>query len=406
MKKRNVPKYMPKHNFISLPKSLIRAKLCHHQFDVSKRWFIDIVILDSITQQPVRKRISKQINRFTTAVERQIYAEDFIRRLVSLVASGATFTAKTKFDQLEIESGQTDYSKISLQEAFEVFIQHKADISYKETNRYKATLRYLAEFEQKHKPIQLSKVTHHQIKAFLTHLLHERKLEAKTYNHYRSVYFAVFNHFFKLGVISSNPVAMVPSLRVQKGKRHKPLTIAQVAAMRDLAVQKGDYQFVLFISMGFYALIRPGRELRLMRVRDIGPEFIFVTSENAKSFESRRVEMVTPLKKLINASKIQDYPGDYFLFSRDGNPGSEPVGGGYFYKKQKRYLKELGLHDQGHDLYCYKHSGAIQMIKDGYTAMDIQLMAGHKSPTQTMDYLYNIGAISRLGEKVNWMTEF
>lgn len=397
---------MPKHDFISLPKSLLRAKLCHHQFDVSKRWFIDIIILDSITQQPVRKRISKRINTFKTALERQMYADDFIRRLVNLVANGSTFTAKTKFDQLEIETGQTDYSRITLQRAFQIFIDHKSAVSQKETNRYKATLRYLTEFERKHKPILLSKVTHHHIKAFLSHLAEERKLEPKTYNHYRSVYFAVFNHFLKLGVLPSNPVGMVPSLRVQKGKRHKPLTIAQVAAIRDLAVQKGDHQFVLFLSMGFYALIRPGRELRLMRVRDIGQEFIFVTSENAKSFESRRIEMVAPLRKLIMLSNLHQYPGHYYLFSQSGSPGPEPVGGGYFYKKQKRYLKELGLHDQGHDLYCYKHSGAIQMIKDGYSAMDIQLMAGHKSPTQTMDYLYNIGAISRLGEKVNWMTEF
>lgn len=143
-----------------------------------------------------------------------------------------------------------------------------------------------------------------------------------------------------------------------------------------------------------------------MRVSDIGTTHIWVTAENAKTDEGRRIEMVTALRKIVELHNLQQYRPTDYLFTQLGHPGPDPVGPGYFYKKQKRFLKAVGLSDKGHDLYCYKHSGAIQMIKSGFTAFEVKEMAGHKSVQQTMDYLYNIGAISRLGDKVNNMPDF
>jgi integrase len=142
-----------------------------------------------------------------------------------------------------------------------------------------------------------------------------------------------------------------------------------------------------------------------MRVRDIDTHSIWVNAENAKTDESRRVEMVLPLKKLIQTQNLHQYNPNHYLFTQAGHPGEIPVGPGYFYKKQKRFLKAVGLDNRGHDLYCYKHSGAIQMIKAGLTAFDVMKMAGHKDVQITMDYLYNIGAISRLDGKGDNMPE-
>jgi len=396
---------VPKLPTLSKPQNLISAALVDFKGDLSKRWYINIHLRDSITGEAVRFRISKAINKYPYASQRQEYARKYIDQLSQMLASGYHFTSKTKFDTLQTEVPKTDLSQISLQEAIQKFIEYKTNTGKKTVNRFKATLTYLQDYERKHRPIQLAKVETTHIDSILKHFQSSRNLSPKTFNHYRSVFFSVFKFFIDLGVLTRNPVALIHQQRVQKGKMHFPLTLEEVSTIKAYALSKGDHQFILFMSLCFYALIRPGKELRLMRVRDIDANSIWVNAENAKTDESRRVEMVLPLKKLIQAQNLHQYNPNHYLFTQAGHPGEVPVGPGYFYKKQKRFLKAVGLANRGHDLYCYKHSGAIQMIKAGLTAFDVMKMAGHKDVQITMDYLYNIGAITRLDGKGDNMPE-
>lgn len=394
-----LPKQLPN------PKSKTHSiRLVDYHGDPAKKWYLDVTLIDAVTKKPVRKRIFSLFLPSQTPHEWRAQAEVYIQHFHQLLAEGYQFTAKSRFDEL-LTQHQEDYQRITLQHALEIFIASKTDRGKATLNRYRFILTLLKKFETGHKPILLSETKTHHMQAFLDYIDEKRQVEAKTWNHYRSGLYALFRYFIQRDAITKNPISLITTRRVQKGQRHLPLTLEEVSAIRARAEAKGDSQFVLFMSLCFYALIRPGRELRFMRVGDIQDGVIFIQKENAKSGKARRIEMVKALRKIVEAYNLAQYPADYYLFSALGRPGPEPVGHKYFYKRQIAHLKALGLHNRGHDLYCFKHSGAIQMIKSGFTAMEVQLMAGHENVQMTMDYLYNIGAISNLGSKADLMPE-
>jgi integrase len=55
--------------------------------------------------------------------------------------------------------------------------------------------------------------------------------------------------------------------KVGKGEKHTPYSQAQLTAILDVA--RADPQFYLFLHFLYYTFARPGKEVRLLRVRDL-----------------------------------------------------------------------------------------------------------------------------------------
>jgi integrase len=398
---KKVPKKVPNFNLI-LPKSLHSIHLVDYNGDLSKKWYLDVHLIEASTGQIWRKKYSKNINKFNSVAERTHYANDVIQVLIKQLHAGHIFAPKTKFESVE---PQQEYTPITFQRAFQIFIDSRPNLAYKTIRRYKATLAYLIQYEKTHKPILLKDVKTHHIQQILDFIQSTRAIQPKTYNHYRNTFAAVCNHFVKSDHLTKSPVLAIPIKKVQLGKIHYPLSLQEISQIKELALKEGDNQFVLFISFIFYTLARPGRELRFLKVKHILEDSFWISAENSKPGENRRIELLPPLRKIIAEQKILSYPKEDFVFSRFGCPGKEHVGIHYFYKRQVKYLAELNLSGKNHDLYCYKHSGAIQMIKAGFTPFEVMKIAGHKDVKQTQEYLYNIGAISMLNGKGDNMPE-
>jgi len=394
-KKIKLPKILPKLN-IKLPPGLHAIHLVDYDLDINKKWYIDIHFIEPISKIITRKKYSKNINKYSTVVERKFHAEQIIKKIIDMLGNGYIFTPKTKFESL-FQNESDD--NISLQEAFRKFIGTKNNHAYQTIRRYKATLEYLADYEKGHKPILLKNVKPSDINQILESIQSVRKIEPKTFNHYRNSFAAVFNYWVRQGIINRSPVAAIPTKKVQIGRVHYPLTLEQIKDIKELAIKEGDNQFVLLISFMFYALVRPGRELRFLKVKHILEDSFWISAENSKPGQSRRIEMLKPLKNLIYSQQIRNYDPEFFVFTLDGKPGKINVGTRFFYRRQVKYLEQLNLLGKNHDLYCYKHSGAIQMIKAGFTPFEVMKIAGHKDVKQTQEYLYNIGAISMLNGK-------
>ncbi|RIV19837.1 hypothetical protein DYU11_23205 [Fibrisoma montanum] len=68
-----------------------------------------------------------------------------------------------------------------------------------------------------------------------------------------------------------------------------------------------------------------------------------------------------PLEQLIQQQGVRNYPGHYYVFSAGGTPGPTMVGNKYFYRRHVKVMEKLNLVGPGHDIYSWKHTGAVAL---------------------------------------------
>lgn len=67
-----------------------------------------------------------------------------------------------------------------------------------------------------------------------------------------------------------------------------------------------------------------------------------------------------------------------------------PVAENNMYNRHKRILRALGF-GKGYCLYSWKHTGAIQAVKNGVGVKELQIQLRHHSLDQVNEYLRQMG---------------
>jgi hypothetical protein len=88
--------------------------------------------------------------------------------------------------------------------------------------------------------------------------------------------------------------------------------------------------------------------------------------------------MPDEMLNVFKQRKILNYPGDYYVFSaphknkfvKDGEPGLENFGKGFFSKRFSKIRTKIGL-DRNFTIYGLKHSRIIHLKLDGVADQDI-----------------------------------
>ena len=231
---------------------------------------------------------------------------------------------------------------------------------------------------------------------FLNELILIEGKSNRTRNNIRGAVGTFFNHFIKLdrskklrklGNLFEDPD--INDAQVQN--KHQSYSLPQQAQYRDSCDEPELGYLLTFCRWMYYTLMRPHEELRRLRVRDVRTKLIYVTGESAKTNQGEYVDIPLPLEQLIQAQHIRDYPGHYFVFSAGGQPGPVMVGPKFFYRRHVKVMEKMNLVGSGHDMYSWKHTGAIAL----WTATkDIELVrqqARHKTIKQTIEYLRDLG---------------
>ena len=84
-------------------------------------------------------------------------------------------------------------------------------------------------------------------------------------------------------------------------------------------------------------------------------------------------------------------PGDYFVFSQSGFPGMQQIPLNTMRTRHQKILKDLKFNTIRHKLYSWKHTGAVQFVKNGGLLKDLQLQLRHHSLDQVDAYLKDLG---------------
>ncbi|MDR1222609.1 MAG: tyrosine-type recombinase/integrase [Tannerella sp.] len=229
-----------------------------------------------------------------------------------------------------------------------------------------------------------------------------RNLAAKglsriTIRKYEELLHNFFEYLKTKKVIQENPVCDIPKLG--KVKDESPAAIPDY--MRRLLrkeIEPNDPQLWMFICFIYYMAIRPGYELRLMKLKQISysSKAIIIHCDNSKNGRTSAIDIPDQLFDMImNKWQLHKYNQELYVFGKLGEPGDVPLGKNNMKNRHTRFRKKLNLPNDV-KLYSWKHSGAQELAIQGASIYEIQRYLRHRDITTTEMYLKK-----RIGQRSN-----
>ena len=378
------------HNdiYIDPNKIMYPYKLCRiRDYDKSleKVWHVEYYIWDLSQEKLIRRRITLSEN---TAKARYARAKELVKEIDALLKKGAVYN-KIKDEDLQIEEvkGRTKI-KIALKSFLEY---HEGFLSPNTLSSYKSHFKRFEKYLDK-KGIDSTLEGWDSLDSirYLDYIIQRLNLSTRTRNNNKDALYTAFQFFVKRKIINTNPWEEISDLPTH-ARKHTAFTKQQRRKVIAEIIAQGEMQLLLFVSFIFYTFLRPRRELRLRRVRDIQNGTIQVSSSTAKGRTTEYVQIPNELARLIEEMKITEYPEHYYIFGQNGKPGPEPIGENTLYYIHYDILKKLKLHKMNLDTYSWKHTGVIELF---LATQDIELIrkhCRHKDIGSTQKYLRDLG---------------
>ena len=382
--------------------------------DLSKKWYVEFWPWSEIEGKKVRVRREWDINQSKTVKAREKAGKEKVDLVNKLLKKGLTIKSDQKADKEKQITSQKSIHRntLTVKLAIERYIKvQTGSLSPNTLSGYTNLANVLIPWlkTKGEENILIINFKGDLVEDFFNYLKLERVVETgppgnkkikvgvsnKTFNNYHTNLNAVLNHFIRTkGIIKKkkNPLKLISKKNAESGK-HIPFLPEQIVKIQEKALEKKDFQFLIYIKFLYYTFGRPGKEVRLLQVKDIREKTIFLPATRTKRGRGRHVSIPPALEEIIKEYKLRDFPRNYFLFSHSGQPGPEPVGKNFFYNKQRAILDELGFTDQEYTLYGYKHTGNINLYLATNDIMAVFEQNGHSSLDQTRNYMRDLGLL-------------
>ena len=89
---------------------------------------------------------------------------------------------------------------------------------------------------------------------------------------------------------------------------------------------------------------------------------------------------------------LQSYPNNYYILSKCGKPGQNPISTKWLNDEHRKVLDELKIIGR-YAFYSWKHTGVVKAVKSGLNIKDLQLQLRHHSLDMVNEYLKNLGVL-------------
>lgn len=233
---------------------------------------------------------------------------------------------------------------------------------------------------------------------FLNYIL-SLGLSRKTHNASKWFLSGLWKRLLMDGWADVNPWAGIPDLRVGIPKKTLP----------DADTYRYYLQKLKMYSPGLFTmatiiralLCRPGKELRLLKVRDVNldDQYLYIDATASKNDDAAKP--IIPKAILPELRYIKKYPPGFYVFGNNKMmlPDERPVHRTTLFNRHQALMKDIGL--DGMTLYKNKHYGAYLMAQSGISVMGIQKQARHRNIQSTMHYLETILVDRALFDQIN-----
>ncbi|MEL6607173.1 MAG: site-specific integrase [Bacteroidota bacterium] len=319
----------------------------HAPLDLSKDWFFEW------RENGKRKRRYSPINRESTRKARQAVADHVLQNLEQYILPCKNVDQSRVEVYVESMHGQWRHSTlVNVRSIIKILFEW---LDGKELNRK-------------------------NLEEFFNHLSKQR--HSTTYNHYRMWLSRIFAAIDRPGLLVNIPMLKTKKTPARYFQPH------QIEKLRNV-IQEEDPQLWLYVQFVFYCFIRPSRELPHIKASNIMLEEqkILVWAERSKNKKTQYVTIPNVFMSCLEF--VYDMaPNDYIF------PGlydkSKPIGRNTMSARHRRILKRLNF-GRGYCLYSWKHTGAIQAVKNGIDVVQLMIQLRHHSLQETHKYLRQMG---------------
>ncbi|VBB45253.1 putative Site-specific recombinase XerD [uncultured Paludibacter sp.] len=363
--------------------------------DPAGTWYVEYKYRIPNNPNIIKERIYKGLQKGTLQ-ERYDIANKIISEKREWLESGKYLTGAGKtrvyMDELMYNNTARLYGKIKSElptvrqniSEYLTFIKSlKTSVTYSNIQTKLRT--FTAWLETHNLNIDVKNITRKNIIDFLTYLSNEMKLSRQTIKDYKQAIYNYFEYEIEKEIITINPVNRIPSLGQIVDKSAVPFTLEERKKMKE-AIKSIDPQLWLACEIQYYCALRPGVELRLMKIKwiDFEKMQIRVPNEQAKNNQTEIVDI--PDQLMTELIPLKNYGGNLFVFGNNKEPGLIPYGKNTLRNRFNRFRDDLGI-SKDKVFYSWKHTGAIQLIENGLQPYVLQEHLRHKNFDTTEKYL-------------------
>lgn len=366
--------------------------------DTSKDWYVEFKYRIPGNPKLISERVYKGLQTGSVD-ERMKHAKQIIADKTLWLNSGCHITGENKtrvyMDELEYSNVTRLYGKIknerptirqNISEYLTYIKQQKTAVTYSNIQTKLRT--FVAYLVKTKNDIDVVNINRKHIVDFLVYLANDMQLSRTTIKDYKQAVSNYFNYEIENDRITVNPVVRMPVLGQIVDKSAVPFSDQEKKQMKEL-ISAADPQLWLACQIQYYCAIRPGHELRLMKVGwiDFDKHQFRVPNVQAKNNDTEIVEIPDVLFDEITAVyRLQTYDRNLYVFGTEGVPGTNHLGKNTMRNRFNKYRDDLNI-SKDKVFYSWKHSGAIDLIENGLQPYNLQEHLRHKNFDTTEKYL-------------------
>jgi len=364
----------------------------------AQEWYVEFSYRVPGETKARRVRIHKGLNK-GTAKERYKIAEKIIAEKTEWLKSGGHLrennVTKVYEDELLYRAeakmfGKIKENTVTIRENISEFIRYKKpSLNESSLMDYQSKLRRFCDWLvlKKWQDLKITEFRREHFIEFFLFLSDKQELSRITMKKYIQLLRAFFDYELVNETIIANPVVKIPNFGKIVDYSATPFSRNETMQLKEL-ISECDPQLWLACQIQYYCAIRPGTELRLMKIGwiDFDNRQLRVPSAEAKNNMTEIVEIPEFLFEEMTEYGLKRYDADLYVFGKNGIPGPEALGKNTLRNRFNRFRDELGI-SPDKKFYSWKHTGAIDLIQNGAQPFDVMEHLRHKNFDTTEKYL-------------------
>jgi integrase len=379
-------------------KIAILPKLFDYSGDISKKWYIYFSVRSPRSGKMVVKKIYKGLFIHKSKKKRYEAANQIIEKYTQMLRAGYNFledeSTAIYTDSLQYHNTAQIYKQQKkANRSFNYFAcrfidQHSAGLEHSTILTYKSKLRIFNTWLMREgmDDADITAIDNPVILKFFEFLNIEKKSSGVTYKKYKNTLHILFEYILDQKAIAYNPVQRITKCLRVVDEAPKAIHLDHLQEIvKRLKEQPALYLFAMF---EYYCFLRPGREIRMMKISwiDVGTGIIRIP----KSFNKTKIDKnpIIPdefLRILMEDYNLHTYPKDFYVFGRYGEPGILHLGKNTMAARFMKIRRELNL-PADYMLYSFKHTGNSMLRRSGANGYERQMQNGHTSLRTTEIY--------------------
>ncbi|WP_303181344.1 site-specific integrase [uncultured Butyricimonas sp.] len=363
-----------------------------------KEWYVYFSVRNPKTGRMERQKIRRGFKELLTYEQKREHGQKLIEEYTELLKNGWTpWTDPDNIyeDQIQYKNESERFGYIKQNNncvrklTSEFLLFKKPQLKDKTYSSYQSKMRIFTQWLEKknYGEYDITMLNNTIILDFFNYIINDQDLDKVTVNTYKIKIKAFFDFLITKHYILKNPVHDIPNVRKKVDNAPRPIEADDLKKLLS-TIQKNDPQLYLFCMIQYYCAIRPGTELRLLKIKYINFSARSITINILDSKSSRQdvIDIPKQLFNLLKMYQLQSFDKDLYIFGRHGIPGLESLGKNTMRNRFNKFRDDLKL-SREYKLYSFKHTGAGALLDAGITFKDLMDHLRHSDIESTYHYI-------------------